>query len=68
MLCQKNMVALGQKMMFFKVKFGENGLTKTALTAKCGMFFEMVFCFEQKKGYFNNTFEEQRGAHVCGLV
>ena len=38
MLCRENMAALDQKMNVFKVKFGENGLTKTALTAKCGIF------------------------------
>ena len=44
------MAVSGQKMMVFKVKLGGNGLTKTALTAKCGIFFfEMVFCFEKKK-------------------
>ena len=37
------------KKSVFEAKFGVNWLTKTALTAKCGIFFEMVFVLSSQR-------------------
>ena len=38
-------------MTVFEFELGNKGLTKTALTEKNDFFFDLLFCFELKKGW-----------------